>query len=303
MSELPPSVTDLESIRSNQRFSTFSANYEDERVFVKQLHSAELKKALRAEVWGMETFTQLAQVQKFPFEIPKVVLSGEDFLVTSWVAGELMDLQPGGRDFDDDIEFLASSYAALDQAMALFRPMRTSWVYDRNGKSVLDNLVERMKPLNYADFFSEELVSDGLGYIDNNLPKLEARLTHADFTPSNVMRDGSHKTLIDFESVSLLWPRFYDVVNMTINRQVLEPDLSAGMVKLFNSFVEQAETDTTAYLHQLNTIAMVRAISLIIECIGQPDTLHNTQHSMTPEIADRLQQVINRILDGQLYIL
>ncbi len=303
MSKLPSSITNLESIRSNQRFSTFSANYEKERVFVKQLHSPELKKALRAEVWGIETFTQLAQIKGFPFNIPKVVLTSEDFLVTTWAGEELMELSSDAESFDENIEFLANSYATLDQAAALANPMKTSWMYGNDGKTILNGLVERMKPLDYTSFFSEKMIKNAIEYIDHNLPVLQARLTHADFTPSNVMVDGDQKTLIDFESVNLLWPRFYDVVSMTINRQILEPDLFAGMAQLFDSFAQKAEFDIDAHLQQVNTIAMVRAVSLIIECIGQPDALHNTEYSMTPEIATRLHQAMSQILDEQLYIL
>lgn len=303
MSELPSSISDLESIRANQRFSTFSAKYKQEKVFIKQLHNANLKKALRAEVWGIETFTQLAKVKKFPFNIPNVVLSGENFLVTTWVDGEPMQLNHSANSFNNDIEFLASSYAAIDQVMTLANPMQTSWVHHSNGSTVLDHLLKRLQPLAYRDFFSEDLIKNAIEYIHRNLPILEARLTHADFTPNNIMVDDDQKTLIDFESVNLLWPRFYDVVNMTINKQLLEPDLTVGMKQLFDSFSQKTEFNINTHLHQVNTIAMVRALSLIIECLGQPDTLHNTEYSMTPEIAARLQQVMGQVFDEQLYIL
>jgi aminoglycoside phosphotransferase (APT) family kinase protein len=296
MSELPSTVRNREVIRENQRFATYKALYDGQSVFVKQIRHEKLGGAVRSELWGLEAFAQLQKTASLPFSVPRVLLNGEDYIITEWVEGEQMAMSA------ETAHFLAASYAAIDKATQLVHPPTANFALPgKDGHTTLERLQLWLKKVNYQAFFDQDLIDGAFQYLKTNLPLLEARLTHADFTPSNVLVSGRRKVLIDYESVSLLWPRFYDVVNLTFNRFVLEPELTEYLqltVKEFFALIGSSPEDN---LSQLNTIAMVRALSTIAECMTEPDDYHNTIDTMTPEIAARLTDAMRRMSAGELY--
>lgn len=296
MLELPPTFTEVTLLHQNHRFAHYKAQHNDGLVFIKCARQKELVGALRQEVWGIMAFGQLAMVSDLPFKVPRVVAIGNEYLATRWVAGNPLALRPDNA--AALLPFFVETFAAIDRATQFANPLPTKWAQN---PTIAKRLAKRLQKTDYQQFFDEHLIHHAFEHLNAHLPSLEARLTHADITPGNVLDDGASKTLVDFESTSLLWPRFYDVVNLTCNRMVMEPELTGAMQALVEAFFHTIEVDPAAQRDQLNTIALVRLLSIIVETMTPPDALHNTHHTMTEETAARIQTGIERVLNGALY--
>lgn len=299
MSRLPTQYSNLRVIRENQRYATYRAEHEGASVFIKQARSAGLADGIRRELWGLETFRQLSEVHDLGFQVPRVVAIGDDYIVTSWAQGKPVDFDPASAHFDKDIEFFADSLARLDMLTSFAMPTRAKLALDSTG---IDRLKNKLQQTAYLDYFDEALIDHCFEYLYKNTEILVARLTHADFTPGNVLVHSGQRTLVDYESVSLLWPRFYDLVNLTINKLVPNPDLVTGCLQIINRYFSFNNTASIEEATpQMNVIAMLRLLSLIVEHMTDPNDVHNTRASMTQELSTRISAHIAQVLAGRPY--
>jgi aminoglycoside phosphotransferase (APT) family kinase protein len=305
MNTLPKELQDLTEIRVNQRFGTFSATdtVTGDKVFVKQIRHPELSDSLRKEAYGLERIAQLTRVHTFPFAVPKVLRTGEDYLVTTWAEGEIMALAPTLPDIAERVRFLAEGYAAIDVATETVHPGRATFgVPGDKQKSVTERISALLATIDTDPYFDADLIQRSLDYLDTNLPSLTTRFTHADFTPNNIIEHGETRTLIDWESASEIWPRFYDVVNFTHNRALSQPELKSALRDVVTQFFANINSSADAHLVQLNTIAAVRALGSISDLMTEPNSYHNTTEIMTPEAAAQIKETLDNVLSGRLYI-
>jgi thiamine kinase-like enzyme len=305
MSKLPENLRDLKEIRVNQRFATYRATLEEtgEDVFVKQVLHPELGDRLRREIYGLEKIAQLALTYSFPFTAPKIIQNGQDYLVTGWAKGDIMEFSPNLPDLSERIGFMAIGFATMDTATQLVHPGQTNFVRpNRKGQRPVQHIEASLGELDTDSYFDPALISRSIQYLKEHAPALTARFTHADFTPSNVMEDGENRTLIDWESASELWPRFYDLVNFTHNKSLDQPELTASLKELIDRYFEAIESSPEQNIEQLNTIAATRALSSIGEYMSEPDEFHNTETTMSAKSAAHIAATLERILTGKLYI-
>lgn len=304
MRKLPSALTDARSIRRNQRFATYEARLDGRRVFVKQAATASMAESLRREIWGLETFGSLAKVAEFPFEVPQVLIVREDLVTTTWAPGVPTRLTKDGEQRLATAESMAEIYAAIDRATALAGRVTSSFsVADSRGADEADRLGKVLNEVDYDSRFDRTLIKDTLGVITKGFDDLEARLTHADLVPPHVLRTRSGKlTLIDFDSCSMLWPRFYDVVNCAFNMALVDTvnvDFSRALI---TNFFEAIDEDVERHAIALNTIAGVRAVSSCYEYMSQPNALHNTSQTLTEDRAEAITDALHRIVSGQLFL-
>lgn len=303
MSELPIEFHDPQIVRDNQRYCTYKAEFEGSPVFIKQVKAADFSEDIRRELWGLEAFRQLAETSELGFTVPNVVANGEDYVVTSWAEGEPIELDPQTDNYDDQITFFADSLAKIDMLTCLTMPLQAKFdMRSKDAKAGIDKLRGRLDQTAYTDYFDKDLIGKGFDYLYKNAGILAARLTHADFTPGNVMEHNGQRTLVDYESVSLLWPRFYDLVNLTFNRIMFDPQLTPGCLRIVDRyFAVNDAADIESATPQMNVIAMLRSLSLIWEHITEPNDYHNTQRPMTQELSERLTMSIGQILVDKPY--
>ncbi len=303
MSELPAEFNDLTPVRKNQRYHTYKANYHGKPVFIKQVNNAGLANGVRDELWGLKTFSKLAEGNDLGFSVPNIITNGTDYIVTSWASGELIRFSPDASDYEMNIRFFASSLAKIDILTHFPNPASPKFgMKSENMKASIDTLKSHLEQTKFSTYFDPKLVDDSFQYVISNVGSLTARLTHADFTPGNVLIDGGQRTLIDYESVSQVWPRFYDLVNLTYNQMIMDPTLIPGCVRLVKQYFDINDgVDMESVIPQLNTIAMVRALSLIWQHMSDPNEIHNTQQSMTDELSRRLATSMEGILSGRPY--
>jgi thiamine kinase-like enzyme len=303
MSELPSEFTNPQVVRDNQRYSTYKAEYEGAPVFIKQVKAADLTDGIRRELWGLEAFRQLAETSDLGFTVPQVIANGKDYVVTSWAEGEPIELDPKVANYDDQVTFFADSLAKIDMLTCLSKPPQAKFdMSSKDAKAGVDKLKGRLGQTTYTDYFDKELIDKGFQYLYKSTGNLAARLTHADFTPGNVLENNGQRTLIDYESVSLLWPRFYDLVNLTFNRIMFDPELTPGCLQIVDRYFSvNSATDIESATPQMNAIAMLRSLSLIWEHITEPNDYHNTQRPMTQKLSERLSTSIAQILVNKPY--
>lgn len=293
----PDNLDECQVIRANHRFSTFSAIRSGERVFVKQVTDPDLLQGLQNEAWGIRTFEEIIAIGSITsFAVPRLLENGGQHIVTSWAEGEAMQITPGAPDAEAKILKLAEVYAGIDRTTQLANhPLGTA---TKGSKQ----LKQRLAKVPYADYFDQPLINGALAFLNENIPKLEPRFTHADLTPANILDDNGTLTVVDFESCSLQWPRFYDLVNYAFNRSILEPEFQPLAKKLVTSFFENIHSDASEHTQQLNTIAMIRAISIIVETLSAPDKFHNTSHQLDKALADRIATSVKQLHTSSLFV-
>jgi thiamine kinase-like enzyme len=306
MTTLPASLHNLQEIRTNQRFATFKAlNGKGQPVFVKQIRHKELSGSLRKELYAIERIRQTAKTarQPFPFLVPQVLQSGEDYLVTNWVEGDTMPFDVTLPDQKERITFLAKCFSSIDQATVLANPGLTNYILPgKNNENMIQRLQRILPELDTGEFFDPKQIEAGFNYARQHAESLTARFTHADLTPNNIIEHKGKRTLIDWESAGETWPRFYDIVNMIYNWSLERPELRDDAINLLREFFAEIHESPKNHLQQLNTIAMGRALSCITELISEPNDFHNTIATMTPERAAYIRRSIDRILAGRLFI-
>lgn len=304
MLQLPGEFTNLEVIRANQRYETYRAIYENSSVFIKHVVDRHrISSSIDSEIRGLEIFHELSKKGDLGFDIPQVITRGDDYVVTTWIDGDLVSFDPESANFDDVVEFFATSLANIDMLTMPGEPIPPKFGADsEDGKASVDKLHTRMVKVDYASYFNPELIESAFKFVYDNLPVLTARLTHADFTPGNVIEHGGRRTLIDFESVGEYWPRFYDLVNLTQNKIITNPATASGCKQMVKRYFEVNQiADLETCLPQLKILALWRCLSLIWEHLSKPSHAHNTHQNMSPELSERLTQSIEQILQGKAY--
>lgn len=299
--KLSTQLQDARTVRANQRYHTFHAMLDGQPVFVKQA-VAPLANEIKSELWGLQTFRQLSETEELGFEVPHIVDFGNDYIITSWAEGAPLDFRSDASTFQDDIVFMANSLAIIDRITNLVNPPHAKLeMRSVDATASIDKLRKRLASTAYADHIDPLLVDRALKHLYNTCETLTARLTHADFTPANILDHEGKKTLIDYESVHWLWPRYYDLVNLTYNRMVLEPQLTSGCQQIVEGYFANGTADPESALPQMNTIAVFRALSLVWECLTEPNEHHNTQQFLTPELSTRLSTGLGQVLLGKPY--
>lgn len=305
MNSFPDRFTDLKEIRINQRFGTYSAvdHKSGEKVFIKQVVNQKLSSSLHREIYGLERIAQLSRIHDFPFEFPKIIGQGEDYLVTTWADGDIMPFDTKLPDLEERSSFLVDCFLSIDKTTQLVNPGRAVFSsYSDGNKGALERMTDSIIKIDTDAFFEPSLVKNTLKYLEVNMPLLTSRFTHADLTPNNIVEKDGTRTLIDWESASEVWPRFYDLVNFTFNKTIHDVNLRQTLRSMVDLFFEGIQSSPEEHMRQINTIAAVRAVSTIIELMTEPDHFHNTQEEMTEARASQIGEYLENILNNKIYI-
>lgn len=292
MPNLPSDINIVRKIRSNHRYACYEVLCRGERAFAKVVASDIHRKGIIAEICGIRTFQELATMVELPFRIPQVLRWGEDHVVTSWAEGRLLGKVLSAA----DIDFFVRAYAEIDRTSVTRNPSPSRFTTGTTLER-LQNELDKIAPHPNVDI---SLVRTALECVKAGLPSLEARLTHPDLTPDNVLVDDGIYTLIDYETVSMRWPRFYDVINCGYNRVIIGDEaLAQQMRQMIVQFFESIGEPLEQHLRAVNTLCMLRAVSFVVEILGKDKTRHNTQEQMTREISERIETSIKLAVAGR----
>lgn len=247
-------------IRQNHRFAVSEVDWLGERVFCKQSQPGVTgKDEILREANGLRTFGKMTRnFNGIPFSVPKLLYHDDVKILTQFIDGWTPEL----ANVPDD--FFVQSFVQMDRNFRSQKRRRSRWSQQNKDGEYIWQKLERIISGFNLEVIPPEIFRASLDFLRNNHSLCEARPMHADFTENNLLYDGDRYWLVDFESFRDDWPRWYDVVNFTYNREMECPETAKRMCNIRRLVIEQlGEKPTTQ--REIACIKIVRGLSLIIE--------------------------------------
>ena len=270
-------------IRQNHRFAVSEVDWFGERVFCKQSQPGVTgKDEILREANGLRTFDKLTRnFNDIPFSVPKLLHYGDMKILTQFIDGWTPEL----ADVPDD--FFIQSFVQMDHYFRNQKRRCSRWSrQNKDGEYIWQKLERIISGFN-LEVIPPEIFRASLDFLRDNHSLCEARPMHADFTENNLLYDGDKYWLIDFESFRDDWPRWYDVVNFTYNREMERPETAERMRNIRRLVIERLGEEPTTQ-REIACIKIVRGLSLIIEHM----TIGGRNHAAIVPLDNALRQRI-----------
>ncbi len=247
-------------IRQNHRFAVSEVDWFGERVFCKQSQPGVTgKDEILREANGLRTFDKLTRnFNDIPFTVPKLLHYDDMKILTQFIDGWTPEL----ANVPDD--FFIQSFVQMDYYFRNQKRRCSRWSrQNKDGEYIWQKLERIISGFN-LEVIPPEIFRASLDFLRDNHSLCEARPMHADFTENNLLYDGDKYWLIDFESFRDDWPRWYDVVNFTYNREMERPETAKRMCNIRRLVVDRLGEEPTTQ-REIACVKIVRGLSLIIE--------------------------------------
>ena len=270
-------------IRHNHRFAVSEVDWLGERVFCKQSQPGVTgKDEILREANGLRTFDKLTRnFNGIPFSVPKLLYHDDVKILTQFID----EWTPELADVPDD--FFVQSFVQMDRYFRSQKRRRSRWSQQNKDGEYIWQKLERIISGFNLEVIPPEIFRASLDFLRDNHSLCEARPMHADFTENNLLYDGDRYWLVDFESFRDDWPRWYDVVNFTYNREMERPETAKRMCNIRRLVIEQLGEEPTTQ-REIACIKIVRGLSLIIEHM----TLGGRNHAAIVPLDNALRQRI-----------
>lgn len=270
-------------IRQNHRFAVSEVDWLGERVFCKQSQPGVTgKDEILREANGLRTFDKLTRnFNGIPFSVPKLLHYDDVKILTQFIDGWTPEL----ANVPDD--FFVQSFVQMDHYFRSQKRRRSRWSQQNKDGEYIWQKLERIISGFNLEVIPPEIFRSSLEFLRNNHSLCEARPMHADFTENNLLYDGDKYWLVDFESFRDDWPRWYDVVNFTYNREMERPETAERMCNIRRLVIERLGEEPTTQ-REIACIKIVRGLSLIIEHM----TIGGRNHAAIVPLDDVLHQRI-----------
>ena len=270
-------------IHQNHRFAVSEVDWLGERVFCKQSQPGVTgKDEILREANGLRTFGKMTRnFNDIPFTVPKLLHYDDMKILTQFIDGWTPEL----ADVSDD--FFVQSFVQMDRYFRSQKRSCSRWSrQNKDGEYIWQKLERIISGFN-LEVIPPEIFRASLEFLRDNHSLCEARPMHADFTENNLLYDGDRYWLVDFESFRDDWPRWYDVVNFTYNREMERPETAERMRNIRHLVIEQLGEEPTTQ-REIACIKIVRGLSLIIEHM----TLGGRNHAAIVPLDNALRQRI-----------
>ena len=274
-------------IRQNHRFAVSEVDWSGERVFCKQSQPGVTgKDEILREANGLRTFGKMTRnFNDIPFTVPKLLHYDDVKILTQFIDGWTPEL----ANVPDD--FFVQSFVQMDHYFRSQKRRRSRWSQQNKDGEYIWQKLERIISGFNLEVIPPEIFRASLEFLRDNHSLCEARPMHADFTENNLLYDGDRYWLVDFESFRDDWPRWYDVVNFTYNREMERPETAKRMCNIRRLVIEQLGEEPTTQ-REIACIKIVRGLSLIIEHM----TLGGRNHAAIVPLDNALRQRIIKSL-------
>ena len=217
------------------------------------------KDEILREANGLRTFDKLTRnFNDIPFSVPKLLYHDDMKILTQFIDGWTPEL----ADVPDD--FFVQSFVQMDHYFRSQKRRRSRWSQQNKDGEYIWQKLERIISGFNLEVIPPEIFRASLEFLRDNHSLCEARPMHADFTENNLLYDGDRYWLVDFESFRDDWPRWYDVVNFTYNREMERPETAKRMCNIRRLVVDRLGEEPTTQ-REIACIKIVRGLSLIIE--------------------------------------
>ena len=270
-------------IRQNHRFAVSEVDWLGERVFCKQSQPGVTgKDEILREANGLRTFGKMTRnFNDIPFTVPKLLHYDDMKILTQFIDGWTPEL----ADVSDD--FFVQSFVQMDRYFRSQKRSCSRWSrQNKDGEYIWQKLERIISGFN-LEVIPPEIFRASLEFLRDNHSLCEARPMHADFTENNLLYDGDRYWLVDFESFRDDWPRWYDVVNFTYNREMERPETAKRMCNIRRLVVDRLGEEPTTQ-REIACVKIVRGLSLIIEHM----TLGGRNHAAIVPLDNALRQRI-----------
>lgn len=270
-------------IRQNHRFAVSEVDWFGERVFCKQSQPGVTgKDEILREANGLRTFDKLTRnFNDIPFTVPKLLHYDDMKILTQFIDGWTPEL----ANVPDD--FFVQSFVQMDHYFRNQKRRCSRWSQQNKDGEYIWQKLERIISGFNLEVIPPEIFRASLDFLRDNHSLCEARPMHADFTENNLLYDGDKYWLVDFESFRGDWPRWYDVVNFTYNREMERPETAERMHNIRRLVIERLGEEPTTQ-REIACIKIVRGLSLIIEHM----TIGGRNHAAIVPLDDALRQRI-----------
>ena len=270
-------------IRQNHRFVVSEVDWLGERVFCKQSQPGVTgKDEILREANGLRTFDKLTRnFNDIPFSVPKLLHYDDMKILTQFIDGWTLELA------DVPNDFFVQSFVQMDRYFRSQKRRRSRWSQQNKDGEYIWQKLERIISGFNLEVIPPEIFRASLEFLRDNYSLCEARPMHADFTENNLLYDGDKYWLVDFESFRDDWPRWYDVVNFTYNREMERPETAKRMCNIRRLVVDRLGEEPTTQ-REIACIKIVRGLSLIIEHM----TLGGRNHAAIVPLDNALRQRI-----------
>ncbi|MBB1566371.1 hypothetical protein HG431_001135 [Candidatus Saccharibacteria bacterium] len=270
-------------IRQNHRFVGSEVDWLGERVFCKQSQPGVTgKDEILREANGLRTFGKMTRnFNDIPFTVPKLLHYDDMKILTQFIDGWTPEL----ANVPDD--FFVQSFVQMDHYFRSQKRRRSRWSQQNKDGEYIWQKLERIISGFNLEVIPPEIFRASLDFLRNNHSLCEARPMHADFTENNLLYDGDKYWLVDFESFRDDWPRWYDVVNFTYNREMERPETAERMRNIRRLVIDRLGEEPTTQ-REITCIKIVRGLSLIIEHM----TIGGRNHAAIVPLDDALRQRI-----------
>lgn len=307
--ERPENAFDPESLKTvkvikrltdDERYQTWHIQYKGKDTFLKHAVTDTTRSRLANEPWGAETMRHIAVYGSAPFRIPQVIAFDH---TKGWFMSEWVDGTPlSGADYPKRDVLAAKDkvleiYAFMDNLLVPNQKQSAALGKINSGEGMAKSIKEKLEAIpDTTKPIDQHLVDDAIAFIKANFQQLKPCFAHGDLTPKHVIKSSSGEHfVIDFESCSLHWPRFYELVNFTTKLTVVHEQkvIADELTKRFFAMIGE-----TAINHEieLRVLAAIRTL-LIVHELGWKRTSQRTYGvSLNDRHVNAVKQSLRQVL-------
>ena len=285
----------IKTLQESERFIVQLAMYKGEKAVLKTAKTEQMKRNVQQELDAYRVYGLLTDDPECPFSIASLLDEGEDWLLMSFLEGEVMSTLKNADNSKKYYQKLAQIMAYSDnkvnsaRAGAITYATQITPTQKQRGQRMLSHL-DRLHDLGLDTFKTEMLKATR--YFEAHRKSLQTGFVNADLTTAHVMVNDDTYAIFDFENAQTLGPRFSDAVNMTTQIWFVDGDQENALF-FWDEFWKLSQETSANYSAQLRTLFMRRCIGFTEELLTEPDQYHNTSLTMNTQFAQNISDVFS----------
>ncbi len=251
-----PGLKIIKTIQTTDRFDTYEAELNGQKVFAKKAKSEKPRELLARVPENSDAANRMGHKSAFQFRAPGIYKQDKDWLVTEWIDGESLGKKVDAHP-EDVAEVLANFLLVFDQEPVTNQEVRKTFKND----SLAAYMEEKLpKDLNAEQ---NKVLAEAKTLFDQLQMTLTPSWQDGDIRPDHIFIDPKNKkgfVLVDPEHLDPRWPRFYSLANNFVKYWVRGPkEFAKVLVQLFMN--KSGISEETIFRPLLASI-IVRGISL-----------------------------------------
>lgn len=282
-------------LQDSERFIVEEIIHNNTRAVLKCAKSPQMYRNLANEKQAYEIYGVMAQQADCPFYISEIIDSGTDWIIMSYLDGEVMSDCMNAANKSEYLELLARIMAYIDEKVidnARSEPVGLTADELNKQRSRTKTMLAAASSMDenmYKDLIMNiQRVTD---YYENHSGTLQRCFVNADVTPRHVMLGREKPAIFDFENAITNGPRFSDVINMATKLWFIDGD-ETNAKAFFTNYWKLKKESSKSYNEQLKILMYRRCLGFTYELITKPNQYHNTSLEMNSYYSNNILNVI-----------